>query len=103
MVVADTSAEHFLLPIGVATLVVSVVDIVLRYIVTDIVGRSHIEGLRDFVECNIAIVADIRTLGLAAALGGDDDNTIGCLRTVDSGSGSIAEHIDRLDIIGSHH
>ena len=103
MVVADSRAEHFVLPVGVTTIVIAVVQVVLPHIAADIVGCGDIEFLGNHVECHVAVVTDVGALGLAATLGGDDDHTVGSLRTVDGGSGCVAEHVDALDVIGSHH
>ena len=41
-----------------------------------------------------------RRLGTLATLGGNDNHTIGCTRTVDGSSRGILEHVDGSDIIG---
>ena len=94
MVVADSSAEHLILPVGVATLVIAIVNAIIRNVVAEVTGRSDIEFLRDVVDSQIAIIADISTLRLATTLSSDNDYTVGSLRTVDSGSSSITEHVD---------
>ena len=103
MVVTNGCAQHFILPVGVTAIVIAVVQVVSPHITTDVIGCSDIEFLQDIVESHITIVTDVGAFCLATALGGNDDHTVGCLRTVDGGSGSITEHVDALDIIGSHH
>ena len=103
VVMADTRAEHLVLPVGIAVLVVGIVDIVAADVAADIVGRGHVEGLGNLVEGHVAVVAHVGALGLAAALGGDDDHTVGGLRAVDGRGRGVAEHVNRLDVIGGHH
>ena len=38
-------------------------------------------------------------LALLAFLGGDDDDAVGCARTIDRCRGCILEHLDRLDVV----
>ena len=39
-------------------------------------------------------------LGAFATLGSDDDHTVGCTRTVDSGCRSVLQYVDGCDVIG---
>ena len=103
MVMADGGAQHLVLPVGIAMVVVGIVETVGLHVVADVIGSGDIELFGDVVESHITVVADIGALGLSTALGSDDDHTIGSLRTVDSGGCGIAEHVDALDIVGSHH
>ena len=104
VVVAQGCLHHFVLPVGAAAAVVHVVDVVLLHVATDILGRSHVEGLQGLVEGHIAGVVHIDALlVLLAFLGGHDDHTVGGLRTVDGGSRGIAQHVDAFDIVGCHH
>ena len=100
---ADSSTEHLVLPVGVTTLVVAIVQTMSLDIATKVVGCRDVQFLSNHVDSQISIVAHVCALALVTTLGGDDDHTIGSLRTVDSRSGSIAEHVDRLNIIGSYH
>ena len=103
VVVRDTGAQHFVLPVGVAALVVGVArDVVVPQEATDVVGRSHVERLSHLVDGHIAVVAHVGA-AFQSALGGDDDHTVGSLRTIDGRSRSVAQHVDGLNIIGSHH
>ena len=63
-----------------------------------LVGIKHIHALRHGLGLQIAIVAHhgLATFGI---LGGDEDYTIGTLRTVDGGRGSVFQHGDVLDVV----
>ena len=100
MVVADGCTQHFILPVGVGTTVLQGYT-VLGGIVTQVGSTGHIVLLQNVVDSYIAIVRYIGLL-LSTFLGGDDDNTVGGFRTVDGGSGSIAQYVDALDIIRSN-
>ena len=100
MVVAETRAQHFLLPVDIGTAIFQRYAVV-ACILAQLLGCAYIVGIEDVVEGHIAVVSHVGLL-LAALLGGDDDHTIGSLRTVDGGSGGIAEHIDRLNVVGSN-
>ena len=101
VVVADTRAEHFLLPIHIATVVV---DGNTRFLAQGLeaAGTHHVERLGHAVEAYISVIADVGTSSLSF-LRGDDDNTIGGLRAIDGGGCGVAQHIDRLDVVGGHH
>ena len=102
VVVRDTGAQNLILPVGVATLVVGIVDAVLRHVVADVAGRSHIERLGNLIESHISVVAHVGT-AFVTALGGDDNHAVGSLRTVDSRCRSIAQHVDRLNVVRCYH
>ena len=102
VVVAHAGAQHFVLPVGAAALVVGIVDAVGTHVVANVVGRCHIEGLCNIIESHVAVVAHVGALVLAA-LGGDDDHAVGSLRTVDGRCRSIAQHVDRLNVVGGYH
>ena len=103
VVVADSRAQHFVLPVGVAAIVVAIFQAIGLHIIADVVGCGDVEFLGDVVECHISVVGNVGALCLSTTLGSDDNHTIGGFRTVNGGGGSIAQHINALDIIGSHH
>ena len=101
MVMADTRAEHFLLPVNVGTTVLQR-DAIVLCILAQLAGSSHIVGLEDVVECSITIIGHVGSL-FTTVFGGDDDHTISSLRTIDGCCSSITEHIDAFDIVGRNH
>ena len=100
---ADSCTENLVLPIGVSTIIITVINIVCPYIATDVIGCCHVELLRDHVESHITIIGHISALTLISTLCGNDNHTVGSLRTVDGCSRSITKHVDTLDIIRSYH
>ena len=101
MIVADTCAEHLILPIDISTTILQC-DVVVFCILTQLTCRSHVVSFKDVVECCIAIVGHVGSL-ITTVFGSDDDHTIGGLRTVDGCGCSIAKHINAFDIVGRHH
>ena len=99
MVVRETGAQHFVLPVGVAAAVLFVTD---EAAGAQLAGRSHVECLQDVVKCDVCVIGDVG-LAFLSALRGDDDHTVGSLRTVDGCCRGVAEHVDRLDVVGCHH
>ena len=67
-----------------------------RGVCTEILGSEHSSGARD--ELKLATDGDINLGSHASiALGGDDDDTVGTLCTVDSST--ISEHLHLVDVI----
>ena len=73
-----------------------------RLAVDDIMGIHEIEFLAPFREGHITVVANFSTSLALACLSGDQDHTIGTTRTIDSGCGSVLQHIDRGDVLSCY-
>ena len=101
MVLGDTHALDFLGPVGIGTLVIHQREAVRAGIVTQFGGRHHLQVLGDLVEGHIAVVVHVHAAFLAL-LGRDDDHAVGGLGAVDRGRGSIAQDVDRLDVVRRH-
>ena len=97
MAMADTSTEYLVLPVCVSTTVLQSNTIPLC-ILTQLVGCGHFVFLEDVVKGYITIIRHI-DLVFGAFFGRDDNHTIGSLRTIDGGSGSITEYVNTLDIV----
>ena len=97
MIMANTCTQHFLLPINICASILKS-NTIFRGVLTQFCSSSHIVLLQDIVECHITIIGNIGFI-LTTLLGCDDDNTVGSLRTIDSGSSSITQYVDALDII----
>ena len=76
-----------------------VIDVCL--VVDDVAGRGIVHGVERRFRRDIPVGVDVdrRLVGLAL-LGGDDDDTIGSQRAVDTGGGGILQHRHRLHIVG---
>ena len=104
MVVAHTCAQHLFLPVDICALVIAESQSIGFGISAQIIGTCHIHSLGHMVKRRIAIIGDAGPLlAFAAFLCVDDDNAVGSFRTVDGRSGSIAKHVDALDVVGRHH
>ena len=68
---------------------------------TEFFSRKHIHMLIYIAHRHISVVVERRACGAVACtfLGSDDDDTVGCTRTVNSRSRSILQHCKRSDII----
>ena len=99
MVMGNTRTQHLVLPVGITSAILHGCD---EAAVAQLGSRSHVEGLHHAVESHVSVVAHVSAAFLSA-LGGDDDDAVGCLRTVDGGCRGIAQHVDRLNIVGSYH
>ena len=63
-------------------------------------GIHHVvDILPDLVYTEIALVVYLQRLVLLTTLRGDDHHTVSSTGTVDGTSGSILQHLDRLDIV----
>ena len=105
MVGADSSTEEFLLPIGVLIahlahhLVVTAValeDVLNQAAV--LITREHVDVLTACGYGDTTVVAH-SYLATDALLRGDDNDAIRSTATIDSGSRSILQHGERLDIV----
>ena len=67
-----------------------------------VLDSEHGQLLAQALELAVDIVGH-RSLAGLAGLGGDQDHSVGALRTVDRGRGRILEHVDALDVIDIHH
>ena len=96
----DTCTKHLVLPIHIGTTILESYIVVLC-ILTQVISRTHIVFLQYIINSYIAIIGYIGSF-LRTLLGGNDDYTIGSLRTIDSCSCSITKHVNRLDIFRRH-
>ena len=104
MVVAYARAQHFLLPVDICALVIAKCQAIGFGISTQVIGTCHVERLGHMIKGNVSIIGDAGTfLTFAALFRIDDDHAVGRLRTIDGGGGSVAKHVDALDIVWSHH
>ena len=97
MVMADTCAKHFVLPVNISATILQS-DTCPLGIFTQLTGSSHIISIKNLIECYISIISNV-CLFLSTLLCCDNDYTISCFRTIDSRSSSITKHIDALDIV----
>ena len=74
---------------------------------SEVTSGEQVHGLGDLLPTHVASVvhADLALAAVAASLlvhigilGSDDDDTVGTLRTIDSGSGSVLEYVHGLDV-----
>ena len=100
MIMTYTCTKHLVLPIRIGATILESYIVVLC-ILTQVVSCTHIKFLQYIVNSYIAIIGYIGSF-LRTLLGGNDDNTIGSLRTIDSCSCSITKHVNRLDIFWRH-
>ena len=64
-----------------------------------LIGIKYVYAFGDLFCLQIAVVVDL-CFPCLRILGGDEDNTIGTLRTVDSGGGSVLKYCDVFDVVG---
>ena len=103
MVGAESRAEYFILPVGrgfaqsvgLKTILAKLLD----HEITEIVCLHHIDRIRLRTDRERAAVVHLHASRLSL-LGGNDDNTIGGTRTVNSSSRGIFQNRKRLDVIG---
>ena len=101
MVVAEARSLHLVLPVDVATGVLSRgdVSVIVLHPGTVLVGIHDIVFLGHDVGSHISAVLDVRMTFLSA-LRRNDDDTVGSLGTIDGCGGGISQHVDALDVIG---
>ena len=108
-----SSAEHFVLPVGVLLAIfldvlvdesnrLAVVAEVLCEHIEESIGRKRGVGLASRLHLEVGSEVHL-WLTLLTLLGGDDNHTVRCTRTVDSGSRSILEDSHVLDVVRSNH
>ena len=99
--------EHFVLPVGALAVLIRIgIDRSLSCIDKTFVhhhsilgGVEHIAVLPRILPTIREIVVDVYS-ALLAALGGDEDDTIGSTCTVDGARGSILQYLNALDVAG---
>ena len=96
MIMTDTCTKHLVLPIHIGTTILESYIVVLC-ILTQVISCTHIIFLQNIVKGYITVIGYIGSF-LRTLLGGNDDNTIGSLRTIDGCCRSITKHVNRLDI-----
>ena len=69
-------------------------------LVTIVIGSHHVEVAVGLVPGESCGICGVRTAVLRSFLGGDDDHTIRTARTVNSGCGTVFEHIERGNVVG---
>ena len=104
MVGADSSAINLVLPVGVgsAKTITFLTENVLHVVAIFIAGH-HVVLLAHLAKRQIAVVGNLWLRTLTALLGGDNNHTVRCTRTVDSGCRSILQHGECFDIGRVHH
>ena len=105
VVVGESGAEHFFLPVGSAfaefTDSIGGADEV-GDSVAELSGIHHVEGVAGSVHAEVGGEVNLGAFA-GALLGGDDDNAVGCARTVDGGSGSVLKDGHAGDVGGVDH
>ena len=106
VVLRDCGAEHFVLPIcvGIAKSTVSLrifAPEILDYVAISACIK-HIPSATSLIDIHIGREVDLR-FAFLTFLGGDDDYTVRCTRTIDSGSWSILEDSHRFDVVRRNH
>ena len=99
VLVAERDAGDLVEPVGVGA--IEGTDVAGGILVDHILelGGGERHGARsDRLHAGLAVVFDRSLAGLGPA-GGDDDNTVGAAGTVDSGGGTILEHVDGFDLL----
>ena len=103
MVVADAVAVNLVLPVGRGVAETFVGVRALAIVVLDelaiLVSVHHVELLRDGADGERAVVSHLRSLVLAALLGGDDDDTVRTAATVDGRGRGVFQDGERLDVV----
>ena len=66
---------------------------------TELISREHIKTLGHTAYRDIAVVIELQGT-VSAFLGGDDNHTVRCTRTVDGCCRSILQHSESLDVVG---
>ena len=104
VLLAPAGSEHRVIPVGILSVIfvgvqeilVDVADVGLVFDV--VLGAEDVGFLAQGLEGEAAVVGDagVAVVG-SAALGGDEDDTVTCLRTVDSGGGSVLQDLHGLD------
>ena len=115
VVVHESSAEQFVLPVGTVGEQALVLQLLTLAIAVDLrphvielgeLGQvHHIETFGHRLPSHVALVGEFG-LALLSALGGDEHHTVGGTRAVDGGGGGILEHLDAGDVAGvdgGHH
>ena len=108
MVCTYCQAIDFILPvrIGSTQLAVSVIIFTFPYFFyksAKFVTIHHVERFLYITKRNITIVRHTRFGTCLPFFGSNDDNTIGCTRTIDSSCRSIFQHRKALNVIRIHH
>ena len=96
---AERGAIDFVLPVGVCIAEFSIRGDTGHCgdILAELVGSEHVELLGNRTHGIVATISDLSAV--ATLLGGDNDYTIRCTRTVDCSSRSIFEHGESLDVL----
>ena len=99
VLVAERDAGDFFEPVGVGA--IEGTDVAGGILVDHILklggGEGH--GARsDRLHAGLSVVFDRSLAGLGPA-SGDDDNTVGAAGTVDSGGGTVFEHVDGFNLL----
>ena len=108
MVVAEGCAENLILPVGVCIAQLGNVQALDTSHQTLVLCRiQHVILLGNGRNGDVAIVGQMRNRGsLFALLGGDDDHTVRCARTINSCSRGVLQNGERLNVVRvdhSHH
>ena len=99
MVVRDAGSFNLFLPIRIGSFIGTQFEIIGDSIIAQIGSSRKIKVLTHVLNCHIAVIAHMRNAFLSF-FRRNDDNAIGCFRTINSRCSGIAQHIDALDIIG---
>ena len=99
--------EHFVLPVGALAVLIrigidrslSCVDKTFVHHHSILGGVEHIAVLPWVLPAVREVVVDVYST-LLAALGGDEDDTVGSTCTVDGARGSILQYLNALDVAG---